>query len=55
MSIVDTVLHKIFGTPHERKVKQLRPVIAKIHEACKALEKLDDAELAAKSAEFREN
>ena len=54
MSIVDTVLHKIFGTPHERKVKQLRPVIAKIHEACKALENLDDAELAAKSAEFRE-
>ena len=54
MSIVDTVLHKIFGTPHERKVKQLRPVIAKIHEACKALETLDDAELAAKSAEFRE-
>ncbi len=54
MSIVDSVLHKIFGTPHERKVKQLRPVIAKIHEACKALETLDDAELAAKSAEFRE-
>ncbi len=54
MSIVDTVLHKIFGTPHERKVKQLRPVIAKIHEACKALASLDDAELAAKSAEFRE-
>ena len=54
MIIVDTVLHKIFGTPHERKVKQLRPVIAKIHEACKALETLDDAELAAKSAEFRE-
>ena len=53
MSIVDTVLHKIFGTPHERKVKQLRPVIAKIHEACKALETLDDADLAAKSAEFR--
>lgn len=54
MSIVDTVLHKIFGTPHERKVKQLRPVIAKIHEARKALEALDDAALAAKSAEFRE-
>ena len=54
MSIVDSVLHKIFGTPHERKVKQLRPVIAKIHEARKALEALDDASLAAKSAEFRE-
>ena len=54
MSILDSVLHKVFGTPHERKVKQLRPVIAKIHEARKALEALDDAALAAKSAEFRE-
>lgn len=54
MSIVDTVLHKIFGTPHERKVKQLRPIIAKINETRKALEALDDAALAAKSAEFRE-
>ena len=54
MSIVDTVLHKIFGTPHERKVKQLRPVIAQIHKAREALEALDDAALAAKSAEFRE-
>ncbi|MCQ2123993.1 MAG: preprotein translocase subunit SecA [Fibrobacter sp.] len=54
MSIVDTVLHKIFGTPHERKVKQLRPIINKINETRKALEALDDAALAAKSAEFRE-
>ena len=54
MSIVDTVLHKVFGTPHERKVKQLRPVIEKIHAARHALEALDDAALAAKSAEFRE-
>ena len=54
MSIVDTVLHKVFGTPHERKVKQLRPVIEKIHTARMALEALDDAALAAKSAEFRE-
>ena len=44
MSIVDTVLHKIFGTPHERKVKQLRPVIEQIHKAREALEALDDAE-----------
>ncbi len=54
MSIVDTVLHKIFGTPHERKVKQLRPIIAKINETRQALEALDDAALAAKSAELRE-
>ncbi|MCF0224910.1 MAG: preprotein translocase subunit SecA, partial [Fibrobacter sp.] len=53
MSIVDTVLHKVFGTPHERKVKQLRPIIAEINKAREALETLDDEALAAKSAEFR--
>ena len=54
MSILDSLLHKVFGTPHERKVKSLRPVIAQIHEARKKLEVLDDKDLAAKSAEFRE-
>ena len=54
MSILDSLLHKVFGTPHERKVKSLRPVIAQIHEARKKLEALDDKDLAAKSAEFRE-
>ncbi|SHL15590.1 preprotein translocase subunit SecA [Fibrobacter sp. UWEL] len=54
MSIIDTVLHKVFGTPHERKVKQLRPVIAQINKVRESLESLDDADLAAKSAELRE-
>ena len=54
MSILDSLLHKVFGTPHERKVKSLRPIIAQIHEARQKLEVLDDKELAAKSAEFRE-
>lgn len=54
MSIIDSLLHKVFGTPHERKVKSLRPVISQIHEARKKLEGLDDEALAAKSAEFRE-
>ena len=54
MSIVDSLLHKVFGTPHERKVKQLQPIIAKINKAREALEALDDADLAAKSAELRE-
>lgn len=54
MSIIDTVLHKVFGTPHERKVKALRPVIAEINKVRESLESLDDAELAAKSAELRE-
>jgi len=53
MSFFDTVLHKLFGTPHERKVKSLRPVIEEIRKARKALESLDDKELVAKSDEFR--
>ncbi|MCF0216235.1 MAG: preprotein translocase subunit SecA [Fibrobacteraceae bacterium] len=53
MSIVDSLLHKVFGTPHERKVKKLLPIIAEIHQAQDALAALDDAALAAKSAEFR--
>ena len=53
MSIVDTVLHKVFGTTHERKVKKLRTEIAEINKAREALETLDDEALAAKSAEFR--
>lgn len=54
MSFVDTLLHKVFGTPHERKVKKLRPIIEQIHEARKKLESLDDKDLAARSDEFRE-
>ena len=53
MSIVDKVLHKIFGTPHERKVKRLRPIIAEINKVRKELEVLSDKELALKSSEFR--
>ncbi len=54
MSVIDKLLHKVFGTPHERKVKKLRPVIEQIHKARKDLETLSDEQLAAKSAEFRE-
>ena len=53
MSVIDKLLHKIFGTPHERKVKRLRPVIQAIHAKRAEFELLSDKELAAKSAEFR--
>ena len=53
MSFFDTVLHKLFGSPHERKVKSLHPVIEEIRKVRKALESLDDKELVAKSDEFR--
>ncbi len=54
MSIIDKVLHKVFGTPHERKVKKLQPVIASIAATRRELEKLSDKELAAKTIEFRD-
>ncbi len=54
MSFIDKFLHKAFGTPHERKVKKLMPVIREIHTAREEIAKLNDSELAAKSAELRE-
>lgn len=54
MSIIDTLLHKAFGSPHERKVKKLRPIIQEVHKAREALELLSDAELAAKTNFFKE-
>lgn len=53
MSILDKALHKIFGTPHERKVKRLRPIIAEINKVREELQHLSDKELALKSSEFR--
>jgi hypothetical protein len=32
MSIVDKIIYKILGTPHERKIKTLQPIIDTIHE-----------------------
>ncbi|MDR1758919.1 MAG: preprotein translocase subunit SecA [Fibrobacter sp.] len=54
MSFIDKLLHKAFGTPHERKVKKLMPVIREIHAARESIANLNDTELAAKSAELRE-
>lgn len=53
MSVIDKLLHKIFGTPHERKVKRLRPVIEAIHAKRAEFELLSDKELAAMSEVFR--
>jgi len=53
MSILDKLLHKMFGTPHARKVKSLRPVIELIHQKQVEFAQLHDRELAAKSAEFK--
>ena len=48
------LIKKVFGTPHERAVRKIRPMIAKMNDLERDMEKLSDAELKAKTAEFRE-
>jgi preprotein translocase subunit SecA len=52
--MIDAVLSKIFGTKHEREVKRIQPKIDAINNLEPAMAKLSDAELAAKTVEFRE-
>jgi preprotein translocase subunit SecA len=50
----DTLLAKVFGTKHDREVKKLLPLVAEINSREEQVAKLSDAELAAKTAEFRQ-
>ncbi len=54
MSILDKLLYKMFGTPHARKVKRLQPTLDAISAKLAECQKLNDSELAAKTAEFKE-
>ncbi len=47
------VLNKFFGTKHDREVKKMLPVVAEINRYFEEYEKLSDAELRAKTDEFR--
>ncbi len=47
-------LKKILGTSHEREIKKLRPRVDAINALEPTISKMTDAELRAKSAEFRE-
>jgi preprotein translocase subunit SecA len=49
-----SVLKKIFGTKHEREVKKLGPIVDAINQLEPKMQKLSDAELQRKTAEFRE-
>nr|WP_216671302.1 preprotein translocase subunit SecA [Mangrovicoccus sp. HB161399] len=51
---IGTIAKKVFGTPNDRKVKATRPLVAKINALEPEFEKLDDAGLIAKTAEFKE-
>src|SRR6266581_1947248 len=52
--MVDAVLAKIFGTRNEREIKTMRPAVAAVNALEPGLLTLSDAELAAKTIEFRE-
>src|SRR5260370_23543443 len=52
--MIDAILAKIFGTKNEREIKRMRPMIAAIHDLEPAIQALSDAELAAKTPEFKE-
>ncbi|WP_108259017.1 preprotein translocase subunit SecA [Mangrovicoccus ximenensis] len=51
---IGTIAKKVFGTPNDRKVKATRPLVAKINALEPEFEKLDDAGLIAKTAEFKD-
>jgi preprotein translocase subunit SecA len=48
-----TLARKAFGTPNDRKVKATRPIVAKINALEPEFEKLSDAQLIEKTAEFK--
>ena len=50
---VDTILAKIFGTKNERDIKKIQPLLAAINEMEPQIQALSDAELAAKTTEFK--
>src|SRR3954467_12207562 len=51
--MLNTILTKIIGTKNERELKAIRPIIARINELEPSVLSLSDAELQAKTAEFR--
>ncbi len=48
------IIKKLFGTPHERAVRKMKPVVAKINAMEAEIKKLSDDELKAKTPEFKE-
>ncbi len=48
------MLAKVFGTKHEREIKAMRPLISAINNLEPQLQQLSDAELAAKTGDFKQ-
>ncbi|HSB61545.1 MAG TPA: preprotein translocase subunit SecA, partial [Vicinamibacteria bacterium] len=53
--MINTILTKIIGTRNERDLKRLRPLVQRVGELEPAIRPLDDAQLAAKTAELRQS
>ena len=48
------VAKKLFGTSNDRAVKRMQPLVARINQLEDSLKKLSDAELQAKTPEFKQ-
>ena len=52
--MLDTLLAKLFGTKHDREIKRLRPLVAKINDLGPEIEGLSDEDLQAKTPWFKQ-
>jgi preprotein translocase subunit SecA len=52
--MLNTLLAKVIGTQNERELKKVRPLVARINELESGITPLSDADLKARTAQFRE-
>ncbi len=52
--MIEGALAKVFGTKHDREIKAIRPIVAAINDLEPHLQKLSDADLAAKTRDFQQ-
>ncbi|MBN19942.1 MAG: preprotein translocase subunit SecA [Bdellovibrionaceae bacterium] len=53
MAVIQSVAKKVFGTQNDRYLKSIRPLVHQINEFEPSLQKLTDAQLQAKTADFK--
>ncbi len=51
--MIKTLVEKVIGTKHDREMKRMQPLVARVGEFERRFESLSDEELAAKTIEFR--
>ncbi len=52
--MLEGTLAKVFGTKHTREIKRIRPLISAMNDLEPSLQKLSDADLAAKTQDFKQ-